>query len=527
MDDVGTAADCASTESGRKLAIGDPSRNGRWFRQPVWIMGLLLALLMPWLVRGVDLLPGRSVAQPREPEFTDVSTFTDTDESEINAWLRDQLQLAKFPSMSVAVVRKGVIVYRGAFGFEDVRTKKSATPDTMYHVASITKVFTASLAVMLAERGIVDLDDPVVKYLPAGVSISSSPSRGAKITLRQLASHTSGLPRGVHGAVQSVDEWYQLEPQRLYDLLAQVPLESDPGANEEYSNLGFGLLGHTLERAAGVPIDRLLQEMICQPLQLTRTAIPVDDSLQPATGYDGSGWRHEREESLRERLAGSGGLVTTVDDLARFLIAQLQPGVFSKEMISELQTPTKLLSGVDSGTALGWTIRRNESLGRVLEKNGGRGNCSAWIGCVPEAGVGVAVVSNCGGPDVDPIGRWLLERSVPGGIQPVTKHGYAKVAPYTGVRWEHDRPIVRVNERWSPLVSINGVPIEQILQFTKAEFGERARKRLAEDLVEVLSRMGHVPEWTVRLGLMTADGQVQEVSVRMTEEKRKRVRELE
>lgn len=452
------------------------------------------------------------------PEFDDVSAFGDSDISRVDAWLQDQMELAKYPSLSVAVVRDGEIVYRCAFGFEDIKSDRKATPQTSYHVASVTKAFTASLAVILHDRSVIDLDQPVAKYLPADVSISTTPKRGATITLRQLASHTSGLPRGVPGRVQSVEGWYQLEPQRLYDHLANLKLESDPGTAEEYSNLGFGLLGHALERAAEKPFDRLLQELVCDPLTLKTTAIPTDDKLRPATGYDSSGWRFESKQSFRERLASSGGLVTSVEDLAKFLAAQMKPRVFSREMLTQLHAESHLSDGSKARTALGWSVSSSDYVGRILHKNGGRNNCSAWIGFAPEYGVGVAVVTNCGGPDVDSIGRWLLERSVPGAHQPVTKHGYAKVAPYTGVRWENDRPIVQVRNKWSPLASINGLPIDRIMEFAQKEFGNKARKRFGEDLVELLSKMGHEPKWEVNLGLDTKDGQVEDLQIRMTEE---------
>ena len=461
----------------------------------------------------------------RAPEFDDVSAFGESDISRVDAWLQDQINLAKYPSLSVAVVRDGEIVYRGAFGFEDIKAGRKATPQTSYHVASVTKAFTASLAVMLHDRGVIDLDQPVVKYLPTHVSLSTTPKLGATITLRQLASHTSGLPRGVPGRVQSVEGWYQLEPQRLYDHLATIKLDSDPGTDEEYSNLGFGLLGHALERAADKPFELLLQELVCDPLQLKTTAIPTDDKLRPATGYDSSRWRLETHGSFRERLASSGGLVTSVEDLAKFLAAQMKPGVLTSEMLTQLHAESNLSDGSTARTALGWSLERNRYVGPVVHKNGGRNNCSAWIGFAPKYGVGVAVVTNCGGPDVDSIGRWLLERSVPGAHQPVTKHGgYATVAPYTGVRWENDRPIVRVRDKWSPLVSINGLPIDRIMEFAQKEFGNKARKRFGEDLVELLSKMGHEPKWEVTLGF-ARDGQIERLQVRMTEENRDLVRE--
>ncbi len=99
------------------------------------------------------------------------------------------------------------------------------------------------------------------------------------------------------------------------------------------------------------------------------------------------------------------------------------------------------------------------------------------------------------------------------------------MAPYTGVRWGNDRPVIRVQEQWSTLVSVDGLPDECIMEFANSEFDEKARKRFAEDLVEVLSKPVRDPEWTVTLGLETPDDQVTEVPIRMTEEKRRPVRE--
>jgi len=272
-----------------------------------------------------------------------------------------------------------------------------------------------------------------VKYLPEGVSISTTPEVGAMITLRQLASGTSGLPRAVPGQVQSDEGWYQLEPQRLYDHLANVKLHHhdplvdvklrfNPDTSDGYSNLGFGLLGHALERAAEQPFDRLMQEFVCDPLKLERTAIQSDDKLRPAVGYNWSSHSavgtqlppgSEIKHSFKQRLAASDGLVTTVEDLAKFLAAQIKPGVFTSEMLEQLHTETTLPDGSASGTAFGWSVESIDGVGRVLVKTGARNNCNAWIGFSREHGIGVAVITNCGGPYVDPIGLKLLEQSIP------------------------------------------------------------------------------------------------------------------
>lgn len=485
------------------------------FGMALLIFGMVIAFLV------ANFWPAGKL---REPEFADISGFAESDKAKIDTWLQDTLERSQYPSLSVAIVRRGSVVYQGVFGYENTWVNRIATTNTAYQVASVTKAFTASLAAVMHHRGVVDLDEPVVKYLPAGVAVSETPERGAKITLRQLASHTSGLPRSVPGRVQSVEWRYELEPQRLYDLLADVTLENEPGKAGSYSNLGFGLLGHALELAAQKPLNELLQEYLCEPLKLERTAIHVDPDLQFATGYSTPPRLPERH-SYKRRLAGSGGLVTSASDLAKFLMAHLEPGVFTADLLAEIHTPIKLNDGTDSQRALGWSIDKTHPSGLILSKNGGRKNCSAWIGFSPEHGVGVAVMANIGSPDVVSIGRWLLACSVPEGDRPTTMVGPAKVAPFSGIRWEDGRPIVQVEDRWSRLVSINDIPVVRIMEFAQEEHGERARMRFGEDLPELLLTMGHAPGWTVTLGLETTNGKVEQIEVKMTEANRELVRD--
>lgn len=467
---------------------------------------------------------GVAAATPREPDFHDVSALNSHDVNRIDAWLERSVETAHYPSLSVTIVRNGEIGYSKAFGFADIAEERLATPQTPYRVASVTKAFTATLAALLDEQGVISLDAPATQYLPTGVSISTTANVGATITLRQLASHTSGLPRGVPGRVQTVEGRYDLEPGRLYKHLARVKLDSEPGSSEQYSNLGFGLLGHVLERAAGKPFDRLVAEHICAPLNLRETSIEVDDKLRPAVGYGSRVPREEQTHSYRERLAGSGGLMTSSEDLGKFLAAHMSAGVFSAEVLEQLHTASLLSDGTEARTALGWSIRSSDYVGTVVQKNGGRSNCSAWIGFAPNYNVGVAVVTNCGDPDVDSLGRWLLVRACQGAHQPVTKYGFAKVAPFTGVRWQDGQPAVEVDGQWRSLVSINGISTREIVAFANEEFDAKAQMRFAEDLVEVLSRMGHDPDWNVTLGLENAGGGIEVLEKRMTESNRRSVR---
>lgn len=115
-----------------------------------------------WFTLGLGALwfaeIGGGASPPVQPEFEDVSSFDQSAIRQIDAWLQRQVDLSQFPSLSVAVVSNGAIVYQGAFGFEDLEAGVKATPETSYPVASVTKVFTTLLALMLHARGVVDLD---------------------------------------------------------------------------------------------------------------------------------------------------------------------------------------------------------------------------------------------------------------------------------------------------------------------------------------------------------------------------------
>lgn len=157
------------------------------------------------------------------------------------------------------------------------------------------------------------------------------------------------------GKVQSAYWHYDLDPERFYALLPDVTLEAEPGTTARYSNLGFGLLGHALELAAKNPLNELFQEHICKPLGLAHTALHVDADLLVVTGYSTPPPLPERA-SYQHRLAGSGGLVTSAGDLAKFLAAHMKPGTFSSNTLATLHTPTKLKNGALTRRALGWSI---------------------------------------------------------------------------------------------------------------------------------------------------------------------------
>jgi serine-type D-Ala-D-Ala carboxypeptidase/endopeptidase len=200
-------------------------------------------------------------------------------EDEIRDILRDRVERAR---QSVGIVacafdssRARIVTYGGSAATND----RPLDGDTVFEIGSITKVFTSLLLTEMVTRGEVALDDPVAKYLPGNVKM---PARnGKQITFLDLATYTSGLPRVPDGISNTADNPYAAYTvEQLYGFLSNHTLRFDPGTHYEYSNLGFGLLGHVLALRAGTGYEDLLVSRVCAPLGLADTRISLNASMR-------------------------------------------------------------------------------------------------------------------------------------------------------------------------------------------------------------------------------------------------------
>ncbi|MGH3814789.1 MAG: serine hydrolase domain-containing protein [Pseudonocardiaceae bacterium] len=258
----------------------------------------------------------------------------------------------------------------------------------------MTKVFTATLLADMVLTGMVALDDPVQDYLPDGVVLGV---RGRPITLVDLATHTSGLPRLPRGMLRRSLQEHRNPYARysVHDLYAALPatrLKNAPGAKIRYSNFGFGLLGHVLSLRAGRSYGQLLRERICQPLGLHDTGISVPVAARP---------RFARGHNRRGRpvphwdiptLARAGVLRSTVGDLLAFLRLHLHgTGSALAEAAALTHEPRALRGRV--AMCLGW-LQLSPRGQQVLFHDGGTGGFRSFVGMVKETCTAVVILSN-------------------------------------------------------------------------------------------------------------------------------------
>lgn len=289
--------------------------------------------------------------------------------------------------------------------------KRPVNGDTLFEIGSVTKVFTALLLADAVQRGEVALDDPIAKYLPANVKV---PERGGrKITLQDLATHTSGLPRLPANLTPKdpSNPYADYTVQQLYDFLGSYELPRDIGATYEYSNLGGGLLGHVLARRAGLDYETVVRTRITAPLAMKSTAIQLPEALRRrlAPGHDAERKRVANWDL--PTLAGAGALRSTANDLLNFLAANLHESTspLSPALAAMLSVrrPTPM-SGLT--IALGWHIFAAPDGHEIVWHNGGTGGYRAFIGFDAKNRTGVVVLSNVfTNEGVDDIGHHLLD----------------------------------------------------------------------------------------------------------------------
>jgi CubicO group peptidase (beta-lactamase class C family) len=293
------------------------------------------------------------------------------------------------------------IVSRGQTAAKDGRPVDG---DTIFEIGSITKVFTSLALALMTEKGDVSLSDPAAKFLPPGVAM---PQRNGKaITLEQLSTHTSGLPRLPDNLMTDnpANPYATYTPEKLYKFLAGHQLRRDPGAQAEYSNLGAGLLGHLLARRSGLSYEELIRTRITTPLKMANTGITLTAKQQAAmaTGHN------QKLEAVSNwdlaALEGAGAIRSDTRDMLRFLTACL-------DAKSPIATATTMMLP-DGKPALGWQ-RTTRNGTEITWHNGGTGGFRSFVGFRRDNRTAVVILSNTSTPaGVDNIGFHLLDSRI-------------------------------------------------------------------------------------------------------------------
>ena len=257
---------------------------------------------------------------------------------------------------AVLVSEKGRIIYDTAIGFSDFKTKARLTLHSSFHLASVSKQFTAMAIMMLEEEGKLSYDDSVVKF------ISELPYR--EITIRQLLTHTSGLPNITNYLPNFLTFWDSCEIAGNKDIVYALnknkpPLQSRPGTRFSYNNTGYILLGLIVEKASGMPFDQFITQKIFKPLQMDDSRIysMINNCEVPNRVYGFSHYRggHSPDENdIRNGLVGEKGVYSSVIDLYKWDQALYTDVLVSQKTIMEAFEHGQVKSGRKINYGFGW-----------------------------------------------------------------------------------------------------------------------------------------------------------------------------
>jgi CubicO group peptidase (beta-lactamase class C family) len=230
---------------------------------------------------------------------------------------------------AAGIVHGDELVWSSGAGFADFASGRHAGPDVLYRIASITKTFTGTAIMQLRDAGKLDLDDPVVKWIPE-LSANASPATIGTVTIRRLLSHESGLvsePPGTDFA--ATEPRYEGVLSRNLERVAEIFTAVPPNTQLKYCNLGYQMLGEIVQRVSGAPYPQYIADRILTPLGMLSTGFePLQQALagRCATGYAARAFSDELAvAAVMPPVWAEGGLWSTVEDLARWLSFQLAP----------------------------------------------------------------------------------------------------------------------------------------------------------------------------------------------------------
>jgi len=308
-------------------------------------------------------------------------------------------------------------------------SKSNPTPvdgNTIFDVGSVTKTFVATVLADLVNQGVVKLSDPLEMYLPSNVTVPSY--NGSKITLGDLATHTSGLPYWPSGWIWN--KYYTT--QQVYEFLSNSTFEDEPGTVAKYSNIGMGMVGQAISLKMGVPLIQLIEDRILNVLGMNSTGfamnktgilIPQDIKSRFAAGHMVG--NESKLVFLPQEVQAAGAMYSTANDLLKYVSANL--GLIDTKINSameethsirypfyELQVPFPDPSGNESTPyayeGLSWFSTTNLGT-QVVWHNGGIDGYSSFVGFNPDKQIGLVILCSCFFTDVPPIE--MLKIAVP------------------------------------------------------------------------------------------------------------------
>ncbi|MCX6538042.1 MAG: serine hydrolase [Acidobacteria bacterium] len=315
--------------------------------------------------------------------------------------VRDVHDRQRNVGLSATVLLRGQLVATWSLGFADAEARRPVTSQTRFGIASITKAFTGIALLKAVERGRIDLDAPIQRYVP-GFPVKND---GA-ITLRLLAAHLAGIRHWGDERNATLYARHFNNVAEILPLFQNDPLLAPPASKYSYSSYGYNLIAAAIQAAQGMPFQRFVQSAILERLDLRNTGF--DDVRRPNPGMARRYSFYDPESGAElptlarvpdwdysHNIAG-GNMSSTAEDLVRFGRAILTPGLLSRASVELLQQ-RPVVQGVESPMSFGWFVSPSGTKPRELHITGSNAGLQAALYVFPDDDLVVAVLANTWG----------------------------------------------------------------------------------------------------------------------------------
>ena len=326
------------------------------------------------------------------PPLTEITAVTDI----VKPYVDNEMT----KGLSIGVYKDGKIEFYN-YGICSDENPVLPTENTIYEIGSITKTFTGAVLAEMVTEGKVKYEDPIAKFLPDSVC-NWSPEKA--ITLEELSTHTSGLPRlpdnlTKHFLADLDNPYKNYSTEDMYAFLKKYPSKSKSARKSEYSNLGVGLLGHILAKVDEKSYEAMVTDRIFNPLKMDNSSIAITEG-QLVQGHDALGY--PTSQSDFQAMAGAGAIRSSIADMMKYLVANLS----NKKPYADTHNPRKDMSSFQK-IGLAWISQKNDDM-KITWHNGRTGGFCTFMGFSKDKNVGVIVMANST-QSVDVIGIRLLQ----------------------------------------------------------------------------------------------------------------------
>lgn len=315
--------------------------------------------------------------------LTPTTTLDKTD-----TFIKQEMEVRRIPGVALAVIKNGKVVKKATYGFADLEHKVKVQSYSVFELASLTKQFTATAIMLLAEDGKLSVDDPLNKYL------TDAPEEWKQVTLRHLLNHTGGFAT-LRDGFKDLPRTTNRTTQAMYENLKSRGLQFVPGDKFSYSDEGYFLLGMVVEKASGYKYSDFLKMRIFEPLGMKTASVPDLREILPHrvrgyTLYNGDLINIMRQ--VRTELPSHYGVFATIDDMIMWEIGLQKASLLPKKKWQEMWTDGRLNNKDTAGYGFGWNVwKRNGST--VLNHTGISGT---EISRFPDEGITVIILTNLG-----------------------------------------------------------------------------------------------------------------------------------